>query len=191
MSTNESLARLYSVWGYEVNKGEAWCDQAYRAGLVCLSGTDTLESLLAQQLPWIATLKVDNSLIPVVVIGESNQTITAQSGAGTWIMDKAWFSEVWQGNYTLMWKPSPDGNVSIMKKSSVDDILWLDMMLSRVLNVEAESTGEWSPLLSEKVRQFQMQNKIKADGMVGRLTLIRLWQALDESPKLMHDGGKA
>lgn len=191
MSTNESLARLYSVWGYEVNKGEAWCDQAYRAGLVCLSGTDTLESLLAQQLPWIATLKVDNTLIPVVVIGESNQTITALSGVGTWIMDKAWFSEVWQGNYTLMWKPSPDGNVSIMKKSSVDDILWLDTMLSRVLNVEAENSGEWSPLLTEKVRQFQTQNKIKADGVVGRLTLIRLWQALDESPKLMHDGGKA
>ena len=50
-------------------------------------------------------------------------------------------------------------------------------MLSRVLNVEAEGTGEWSSLLTEKVRQFQAQNKIKVDGVMGQLSLIRLWQA--------------
>lgn len=89
-----------------------------------------------------------------------------------------------------MWKPSPDGNASITKKSSIDDIAWLDTMLSRVLNVEAENTGEWSPMLTEKIRQFQTQNKIKADGVMGKVTLIRLWQVLGESPKLVHEGGK-
>lgn len=88
-----------------------------------------------------------------------------------------------------MWKPSPDGNASITKKSSTDDIVWLDTMLSRVLNVEAEGTGEWSSLLTEKVRQFQAQNKIKVDGVMGQLSLIRLWQSLGESPTLIQERG--
>jgi general secretion pathway protein A len=70
MSTNESLSLLFSVWGYEVDKGEAWCDQAYRGGMACLSGTETLETLLSDGLPWVATLEVDSASFPVVVIGE-------------------------------------------------------------------------------------------------------------------------
>ncbi|ENA0612317.1 peptidoglycan-binding protein [Enterobacter bugandensis] len=181
---------LYSVWGYEVSRSEAWCDQAYRAGMTCLSGKESLASLMAQSLPWIATLNVDNASIPVVIIGEGEGTLAALSAGKTWILNKAWFSKVWTGSYTLMWKPSPDGNASITKKSSIDDIAWLDTMLSRVLNVEAENTGEWSPMLTEKIRQFQTQNKIKADGVMGKVTLIRLWQVLGESPKLVHEGGK-
>lgn len=190
MSSNESFALLYSVWGYEVSRSEAWCDQAYRAGMVCLSGKESLASLMAQSLPWIATLNVDNASIPVVIIGEGEGTLVALSAGKTWILNKAWFSKVWTGSYTLMWKPSPDGSASITKKSSIDDIAWLDTMLSRVLNVEAENTGEWSPMLTEKIRQFQTQNKIKADGVMGKVTLIRLWQVLGESPKLVHEGGK-
>lgn len=190
MSTNESLALLYGVWGFAVDKGEAWCDQAYRAGMACISGNNTMETLLSQGLPWIATLKVDNILFPVVIIGGGDKTLTVLSSNKTWIVDKAWFSTVWTGNATRMWKPSPDGSASITMKSSPEDITWLDTMLSRLLNVEAEGTGEWSPLLTEKVRQFQSQHKIKADGIMGQLSLIRLWQALGESPKLTQDEGK-
>ncbi|WP_253381531.1 ExeA family protein [unidentified bacterial endosymbiont] len=190
MSSNESLALLYSVWGYEVDKSEAWCDQAYRAGMACVSGKENLASLMAQSLPWIATLEIDNASIPVVIIGEGEGAIIALSAGKTWLLDKAWFSNVWKGSYTLMWKPSPDGNASITKKSSIDDVAWLDTMLSRVLNVEAENTGEWSPMLTEKIRQFQTQNNIKADGVMGKVTLIRLWQVLGESPKLTHEGAK-
>ena len=189
MSTNESLSLLFSVWGYEVDKGEAWCDQAYRGGMACLSGTETLETLLSDGLPWVATLKAGSASFPVVVIGGGENTLTVLSGNQTWILDKAWFSHVWTGNVTRMWKPSPDGNASITKKSSTDDIVWLDTMLSRVLNVEAEGTGEWSSLLTEKVRQFQAQNKIKVDGVMGQLSLIRLWQSLGESPTLIQERG--
>ena len=119
--------------------------------MACLSGTETLETLLSDGLPWVATLKAGSASFPVVVIGGGENTLTVLSGNQTWILDKAWFSQVWTGNVTRMWKPSPDGNASITKKSSTDDIVWLDTMLSRVLNVEAEGTGEWSSLL-RKVR---------------------------------------
>lgn len=79
MSSNESFALLYSVWGYEVSRSEAWCDQAYRAGMTCLSGKESLASLMAQSLPWIATLNVDNASIPVVIIGEGEGTLAALS----------------------------------------------------------------------------------------------------------------
>lgn len=87
-----------------------------------------------------------------------------------------------------MRKTTPEGKTSITKKSSVEDIIWLDAMLSRVLNVEADESGEWSALLVEKIRQFQVQNGLTADGIAGQLSLIKLWQALDESPKLIVEG---
>lgn len=184
MSTNESLSLLYSVWGFSVNKGEAWCDQAYRAGMACLFGNYTLETLLQQGLPWISTLNMDGILVPVVIIGDGGGALTLLSGSQTWIVDKSWFSSVWTRTSTILWKPSPDGEAVITKNSSPDDIAWLDTALSRALNVESEVLSEWSPLLSEKVRQFQIQQKIKADGVMGQLSLIRLWQVLGESPKL-------
>ena len=158
--------------------------------MACLSGNDTLETLQYQGLPWIATLKMETLLLPVVVIGGGDKTFTVLTGSHTWIVDKTWFSTVWTGSSTRMWKPSPEGNASITRKSSPDDIVWLDTMLSRLLSVDAEGTGEWSPLLAEKVRQFQTQHKIKADGVMGQLSLIRLWQALGESPTLAQDEEK-
>lgn len=190
MTTNDSIRLLYSVWGYDVDKREAWCDQTYRAGITCQSGTASLETLTAQGLPWIAMLKTAGQRVPVVVIGVDGEHITALTEGKTWIIQKAWFSQHWDGRYTLFWKPSPDGKTVITKKSSPDDIAWLDMMLSRVMNAEAEGTSEWTPLLGEKVRQFQSQNHLNVDGNIGKRTLTELWQALGESPELRGEGAR-
>lgn len=187
MSTQDAMGLLYHVWGYDAEKGEAWCDQAYRANLTCLSGTSTQEALEKLGVPWIAQLHVAEKIVPVVIIGVSDSELIALAGQKTWRLRKDWFNEVWRGHYTLMWKLSPDGKSMITRKSSVDDILWLDIMLSRVLNTEAENTGEWTGLLTEKVRQFQSQNHLVTDGMIGQGTLIRLWQALGESPELLRE----
>lgn len=190
MTTNESIRLLYSVWGYDVDKSESWCDQTYRAGITCASGVASLETLKAQGLPWIALLKTADNRFPVVVIGVDSDHITALTEEKTWLIKKAWFNQHWNGSYTLFWKPSPDGKPGITRKSSEDDIAWLDMMLSRVLNCEAEVTSEWTPLLGEKVRQFQTQNHLRVDGNMGKRSLTELWQALGESPVLMQEGAR-
>jgi len=189
MSTNGAIGLLYQVWGYEVDIKEAWCDQAWRANLTCQSGTESLEALEAQGLPWIAPLEMAGKTVPVVVIGEHDDELIALTTQRTWRIKKSWFSSVWRGRYTLLWKPSPDGKSVVNKKSSLEEIVWLDTMLSRVLNLEAEETGEWSPLLQEKIRQFQAQKALTADGVMGQLSLIRLWQALGESPAFIHEEG--
>ena len=155
---------------------------------MCESGVTTLDQLQNQGLPWIAQLQVADKKIPVVVIGFSGENVIALAGKRTWHLRLAWFSTVWNGNYTIMRKTTPEGKTTITKKSSVEDIIWLDAMLSRVLNVEADESGEWSALLVEKIREFQVQNGLTADGIAGQLSLIKLWQALDESPKLIVEG---
>lgn len=188
MTVNDATQLLFEVWGYETDKKEAWCDQAWRGDLICESGVTTLDQLKNQGLPWIAQLQVADKKIPVVVIGFRGENVIALAGKRTWHLRLAWFSTVWNGNYTIMRKTTPEGKTSITKKSSVEDIIWLDAMLSRVLNVEADESGEWSALLVEKIRQFQVQNGLTADGIAGQLSLIKLWQALDESPKLIVEG---
>lgn len=190
MSTNNAIGLLYQVWGYEVEIKEAWCDQAWRANLACKSGRESLEALEAQGLPWIAPLEIAGKTVPLVIIGEHGDELIALTTQRTWHIKKRWFASVWDGRYTLLWKPTPEGESTIGKKSSLEEIVWLDTMLSRVLNVPAEETGEWSALLQEKIRQFQTQKALVADGIMGQLSLIRLWQTLGESPAFLHEEGE-
>jgi general secretion pathway protein A len=60
-------------------------------------------------------------------------------------------------------------------------------MLSRTLNIPAEKTGEWTPMLVEKVKRFQQRENLKQDGKPGKQTLIRLQQALGEAPQLINE----
>lgn len=188
MTVNDATRLLFQVWGYETDKKEAWCDQAWRGDLMCESGVMSLEQLQKQGLPWIAQLQMADKKIPVIVIGFRGEDAIALSGKNTWHLNLRWFSKVWNGNFTIMRKTTPEGKTTVTKKSSVEEIIWLDAMLSRVLNVEPDESGQWSGLLVEKIREFQAQNGLTADGIVGQLSLIKLWQVLGESPKLIEEG---
>lgn len=101
-----------------------------------------------------------------------------------WSVRRAWFERVWQGQYTVIRKTTPEGDDRVTAKSGSEQIVWLDNALSRALNVPTTQATNWKPMLTEKVKLFQNQQKIPADGAAGKMTLIRLFQALGESPRL-------
>lgn len=187
MRDSEALSVLYGVWGYEVPADSAWCDQAVRAGLVCKSGNASLQTLVDQNLPWIASLKVGDKKLPVVVVRVGDATVDVLVGQQTWTLTHKWFELVWTGDYLLLWKMSPEGESTITRDSSEEEILWLETMLNRALHISTESSAEWRPLLVEKIKQFQKSHHLKTDGVVGFSTLVHLWQVAGESAYLYRD----
>lgn len=158
-----------------------------KSGLVCKSGNASLQTLVDQNLPWIASLKVGDKKLPVVVVRVGDATVDVLVGQQTWTLTHKWFELVWTGDYLLLWKMSPEGESTITHDSSEEEILWLETMLNRALHISTESSAEWRPLLVEKIKQFQKSHHLKTDGVVGFSTLVHLWQVAGESAYLYRD----
>lgn len=121
----------------------------------------------------------------VVRVGDA--TVDVLVGQQTWTLTHKWFELVWTGDYLLLWKMSPEGESTITRDSSEEEILWLETMLNRALHISTESSAEWRPLLVEKIKQFQKSHHLKTDGVVGFSTLVHLWQVAGESAYLYRD----
>lgn len=186
-TSQDGLIKLFNVWGYDVSVEEAWCDQASRAELECVSGKSSLKNLEQQDLPWIARLTTGTQSVYAVVISANENTLDLLIHQSTWTVKRSWFETMWTGEYTLLWKPAPDMTNLINSKSEQEMVVWLDTLLSRVLNVPLSTKGEWTPVLTEKVKLFQKQNNLYADGVAGKSTLIKLMQVSKQSPVVMHN----
>ncbi|MGQ7191488.1 hypothetical protein ACUODJ_59465, partial [Escherichia sp. HC-CC] len=51
---------------------------------------------------------------------------------------------VWTGDYLLLWKMSPEGESTITRDSSEEEILWLETMLNRALHISTEPSATFS-----------------------------------------------
>ena len=183
----DAMQQLYAVWGYEVPPEEARCEQADRAGLMCESGDETLDNLVRYGLPWIARLNVDNHALYAVIMRVSDTELELIINKKTWTVSRKWFDAHSEGQYTLMWPPASDGKSRVTDKSSTESIIWLDAMLSRALGVPVNESGDWTAMLTEKVKLFQRSVNLQQDGIPGKDTLIKLRQALGEAPKLINE----
>lgn len=186
MTKREGLARLFNVWGYEVSTQEAvGCAEGFKTWLSCTKGTASLSALVEQQLPWLAELHFENNILFAVVIRVGEQDVDLLINDTTWTVNKAWFEKYWKGEFTAFWKPAPDGSTGLSSKSSPESITWLEAMLNKSLMLTGTPSGQWTPLLKEKITMFQNKNGLNADGKVGKTTLTRLWQGSGEAPRLL------
>lgn len=182
-----AMQSLFSVWGYDVASNDAWCNQALRADLVCAKGAATLDELIKQGLPWIAELQTERGALHAVVIRAGKDSLDLLINQDLWTVKRSWFEAHWHQGYTLFWKAGPNGISTINSKSKPEDILWLDSMLSKILNLPSVETTEWKPMLVEKIKLFQKQQKLQADGIVGKTTFIHMWQEVGGMPTLLTD----
>ncbi|STM17777.1 general secretion pathway protein A [Escherichia coli] len=146
MRDSEALSVLYGVWGYEVPADSAWCDQAVRAGLACKSGNASLQTLVDQNLPWIASLKVGDKKLPVVVVRVGEASVDVLVGQQTWTLTHKWFESVWTGDYLLLWKMSPEGRVPLRVIAARKRFSGWKRCLNRALHISTEPSAEWRPL---------------------------------------------
>jgi len=186
-NVHDAMEQLYATWGYDVSAEEAWCEQADRADLVCESGNETVSHLASNGLPWIARLTVEKHPLYAVVMRVSDNDLDLLINKKTWTVTRRWFDTHSEGHYTMMWPPAPDGKNRVTNKSSAESIIWLDAMLSRALGLPVDESGDWTATLTEKVKLFQRNEKLQADGVPGKNTLIRLRQALGEAPRLVNE----
>lgn len=175
-----SMQTLLAMWGQalDADDTDTGCAQAGSLGLKCLSGRGSWDDLRLYDLPAILTLTDDQGLPGEVVLSAIKfNTADVETPMGPQSFGLAELGERWTGAYQLLWRP-PFASLNIGPNSPQSHIRWLQQRLDMY---EGRKTAVTLPYaydsqLKERVRQFQANSDLSADGLVGERTLIRLNQ---------------
>ncbi|WP_047608628.1 ExeA family protein [Rahnella aquatilis] len=179
------MRQLFQVWGYDVPTDDAFCDQAIRAQLTCKKGKATLETLLQEGIPWLSPITADKRTVYVTVVKVTDETLDVLIKDETWTVQRSWFNEVWGGEYIQLFPQTPSGKNVINNTSPEADTAWLDMTLSKILNLPFSKTGQWDNDLIGKIKLFQQREDLIVDGRVGKGTLMQIAKRTGNMPVLL------
>ena len=191
------LINLFNLWGvsasdiYTLDEFDA---VAERSGLrsVQLDAT-TLFALSLIDRPGIVFMQQTSGLEKShLVVHIDELTVSLMSGGESIVMDRSAFLDQWTASYLYLWR-SPD-SFEILKPSDFNKpaLAWLQGKLGLVNDglEQLITGGNYTAAIQTQVTDFQRQQNITADGIVGRQTLMRLNQLTDPLvPRLTGSGG--
>ncbi|MBE0613911.1 MAG: AAA family ATPase [Burkholderiales bacterium] len=184
-----AYAALFRAWGAEYPGGDA-CKQAEGLGLRCYSARAGLDELRELNRPAVLLLHdregrefhavlnaLDDKSLGFAMGG---QTVTVAIGA---------LAAQWSGQYTLLWRMPAEAHENIRAGERGPAVVWLRRQLAQAQG-RADDEGQepsFDQELLRQVKQFQLDQGLVPDGVVGPRTLMRLAAVADETaPKLMR-----
>jgi general secretion pathway protein A len=191
---NDHLPVLARLWG--VDNTKARCDQLLDTGLRCWMVQDTLDELLSLNLPALLSVEVEGE--PRIWLLEQREgslvTLTNMQGQ-PFTKRISELAAVYQRRALVVWQPPESYKVPIRSGDSADWVPQLRSLIEeRKLLGEAQVEEGWEVirpsagaepslptdqtrfdwLLERQVRQFQEQEGLHSDGIVGPKTWIHL-----------------
>ena len=189
-----NLLNLWNVPASDIYTLDEFDALAERSGLRSVQvDTATLSALSLIDRPGIVFMQQTSGLEKshlVLHIGEF--TIRLISSGEIIVMDRSAFLDQWTASYLYLWR-SPD-SFEILKPGDFNKpaLAWLQGKLGLVNDglEQLITGGNYSVAIQAQVTDFQRQQNIIADGIVGRQTLMRLNQLTDPLvPRLTGSGG--
>ncbi len=173
---DQAMQQLYRVWGFETAIDEAHCASAERANLGCIQGQASLDEIIKLNYPVVARLTEENGPdLYAVVLHVADGQADLLLGSEKWQVSQEWLSKAWGQDYTVLWQLPESSNKIISKRSGPADVQWLETVVSQALHQPARNKlSRFDNQLATKVRQFQKQEGLTADGVAGEQTLLRL-----------------
>ncbi|MEZ8133047.1 MAG: AAA family ATPase [Porticoccaceae bacterium] len=189
-----NLLNLWNVPASDIYTLDEFDALAERSGLRSVQvNTTTLSALSLIDRPGIVFMQQTSGLEKshlVLHIGEF--TIRLISSGEIIVMDRSAFLDQWTASYLYLWR-SPD-SFEMLKPGDFNKpaLAWLQGKLGLVNDglEQLITGGNYSVAIQAQVTDFQRQQNIIADGIVGRQTLMRLNQLTDPLvPRLTGSGG--
>ena len=173
-----AMASLFELWNLEYTSGsQDACSQAVEQGLACLYQRGSWNGLRQLNHPAILTVVDDSGNSHEIVLTAVNSDGTAELSIGgvsvTHLASDV--SEIWFGQYKLLWRPPGGVPVSLVPGSRGPEVVWLRQSLAEIDEMyisDAGSSDEYDANLRAIVRQFQRDNRLDVDGLAGQQTQI-------------------
>ena len=188
-----ALASLFDLWGLEYAHGrQSGCSQAADAGLACLYQRGSWNGLRQLNRPAILSVidEGGNSHSLVLVTVNDDDTVELSIGSVAVTHPVSEISDIWFGQYMLLWRPPGGTPVSLAPGSRGAEVIWLRQSLAEIGDSyvsNAMNSDAYDSDLQNIVRRFQRDNRLAVDGLAGQQTIIVVNSLLgsDGTPRLM------
>ena len=184
------LRALAALWGQPLPDGAA-CPGALKLNLRCHQGRGGLYELRQLDRPAMVTLRDGAKVSYVVMTGMDDSTVTLLGEGKPLKVGVAALAARFDGAFTTFWKMPRTFRDQIAVGERGADVDWLAAQLAQLNQAPAPAAnGPLDAALQEKLRQFQANQNLKADGVAGPRTYMRLNQmtGVDE-PRLLTAAG--
>jgi general secretion pathway protein A len=185
-----AFATLFSLWSASYAPGPVGaCQQAESANLRCLFQRGTLEEVQTLNLPVILTLRSRLGVEHQVVLSGLRDSVGLVTlGGRDYRVAASDIADFWQGEYLLLWKPQTNEVKAFVPGMRDPDIRWLRASLATIQGepIAPMQSDVYDENLEARVKQYQRERRLTADGLVSHQTQIAIIAELgaDETPRL-------
>ena len=184
-----ALFDIWSVQAGELYSQEEFFDLAGSYGLRAERvNSGDITDLQRVNRPGIVRLKDEAGFLKSYLVTEITQTsVVVRKGTDSQMISLQDFTARWSGSFVFLWRPPQQIDALKLGDTNPQALDWLQARLAAV-DANGEiiiSGGRYTQAIADQVLAFQRQQNIRADGVVGRETLLRLNQLTDNSiPRL-------
>ena len=177
-SRNEQLAynALFGAWGADY-EGEDVCMQAESLALRCVTARGSLNDLRQINRPAVLVLRDEQGeAFHATLTGLDEHSATFTIGSATHTVALGALAAQWAGHYTLFWRLPPHAREHIRAGESGPTVQWLagQLALAQPGGADLGQAPMFDETLQRQVKQFQLNQGLVPDGLVGPQTVIRL-----------------
>ena len=172
---------LFKIWDQNYNYSERpiinACQLAEQLSLSCLHKNGNLNILRAHNRPAVLTL-INNQGEPryVTIKSINNDLASVYSNNTEYTIKLSDLDKYWHGQFILLWQKPLHYSSSITPGDKGHIIDWLNTQLIKIdnKNISNINNDTYDDNLLEKIKKFQIQHGLIADGIVGPATIIHL-----------------
>jgi len=171
-----ALRALATLWGAALPAGDA-CQAAIRADLRCHTGRGGMYELRQLDRPAVITLRDGRSASYAVLESMDERSVTLLANGKRERVELAALVPRFSGEYTTFWKMPRAFRDRLVPGDQGVDVDWLAAGLARAGRVAAPAAQQpFDARTQELLRSFQARQNLKADGVPGPRTYMRLNQ---------------
>ena len=174
-----AFQQLFKAWNQPYDKTglTTACEQAAELSLSCLHKQGNINSLKSHNRPAILALINEQGItqhITITAINNDVATVYADNTAYTVKLSD--LDKYWYGSFILLWKKPAFYSTAITPGDRGDMINWLYTQLSTINNhnVLDMAINTYDDYMIKQVKDFQLQQGLTADGIVGPVTIMHL-----------------
>ena len=183
---NAMLRQLAALWGEQLPAGDA-CQAGARAGLRCLHSRGGIAELSVLDRPALLVLRDAQGTEQLALLTRlQDESATLMVDGKQQSLPLAQLAQRSDGGFTTFWRAPRSWRDEVPLGARGADVDWLAQRLAQQQSLPAPAANQ--PLDAEMqrlLRTFQQSQNLRADGLAGPKTFIRLMQLGDNSePRL-------
>lgn len=182
LDRNAVLRQLASLWGEQLPAGDA-CQVGARAGLRCLQSRGGIAELRVLDRPAMLTLSGDGGAEQLAVLtGLHGEQATLLLDGKQKTVPLAELAQRSDGSFVTFWRAPRGWRDEVPVGARGADVDWLARRLAQLHGLPPPANNlPLDETMQKLLRDFQQEQQLKADGLAGPKTFMRLMQLGDNN----------